>query len=108
MLTIKVAVVKSHHSISVKSSQYRDTGPTDPSLIRTYYSLIGTILQKFWKFVFYFCPSDTVFKIMQIYSPSGTVLRSHEEVCDYITAENTCKCGLLCPLRVETCFNFDV
>ena len=33
MLTSEVAVVKYHHSISVKCSRYRDTGPTDPSLI---------------------------------------------------------------------------
>ena len=36
MLTSKVAVVKSHHGISVKCSRYRDTGPTDPSLIWIY------------------------------------------------------------------------
>ena len=29
----KVVIVKSHHSISVKWARYRDTGPTDPSLI---------------------------------------------------------------------------
>ena len=34
VLTSEVAVVKSHHSISVKCSRYRDTRPTDPSLIR--------------------------------------------------------------------------
>ena len=28
----EVAAVKSHHGISVKCSQYRDTGPTNPSL----------------------------------------------------------------------------
>ena len=32
MLTSEVAVVKSHHGISVKCSRYRDTGTTDPSL----------------------------------------------------------------------------
>ena len=32
VLTIEVAVVNSHHGISVKCSRYRDTGPTDPSL----------------------------------------------------------------------------
>ena len=35
MLTSEVAVVKSHHGISVKCSQHRDTGPTDPSLVIT-------------------------------------------------------------------------
>ena len=33
MLTSEVAVVKSHHGISVKCTRYRDTGPTDPSLL---------------------------------------------------------------------------
>ena len=33
MLASEVAVVKSHHGISVKCSRYRDTGPTDPSLV---------------------------------------------------------------------------
>ena len=35
MLASEVAVVKSHHGISVKCSRYRDTGPTDPSLFST-------------------------------------------------------------------------
>ena len=35
MLASEVAVVKSHHGISVKCSRYRDTGPTDPSLVMT-------------------------------------------------------------------------
>ena len=35
MLASEVAVVKSHHGISVKCSRYRDTGPTDPSLVFT-------------------------------------------------------------------------
>ena len=32
MFTSEVAVVKSHHSISVKCSRYQDTRPTDPAL----------------------------------------------------------------------------
>ena len=32
MLTSEVAVVKSHHGISVKCSRYRNTGTTVPSL----------------------------------------------------------------------------
>ena len=35
VLTSEVAVVKSHHGITVKCSRYRDTGPTDPSLWET-------------------------------------------------------------------------
>ena len=33
VFTSEVAVVKSHHGISVKWSRYRDTRPTNPSLI---------------------------------------------------------------------------
>ena len=33
VFTSEVAVVKSHHGISVKCSRYRDTGTTDPSLV---------------------------------------------------------------------------
>ena len=48
MLTSKVAVLKSHHGISVKCSEYRDTGPTDPSLVIT--SLpVGGSLKEYWQ-----------------------------------------------------------
>ena len=40
MLTSEVAVVNSHHGISVKCSRYRDTGTTDPSLV---YSRVVTL-----------------------------------------------------------------
>ena len=33
LVSSEVALLKSHHSISVKFSRYRDTWPTDPSLI---------------------------------------------------------------------------
>ena len=32
MLTSEVLLLKCHHSISVKCSEYQNTGPTDPSL----------------------------------------------------------------------------
>ena len=38
MLASEVAVLKSRHSISLKCSRYRDTGPTDPSLLTKGYS----------------------------------------------------------------------
>ncbi|XP_071103857.1 methyl-CpG-binding domain protein 5-like [Haliotis cracherodii] len=41
------------------------------------------------------------------YSPSNTRLCSYHEVCKYLSAEGTCKCGLECPLLVEKVFNFD-
>lgn len=34
-------------------------------------------------------------------SPSGTVLSSIAEVCKYLESEDTCKCGLECPLYVS-------
>ena len=40
VLASEVAVVKSHHSISVKCSWYRDTGPTDPSLVCIMFSYL--------------------------------------------------------------------
>ena len=39
-------------------------------------------------------------------SPSGIQLRSLSEVKDYLLTEGTCKCGLECPLRIETSFDF--
>ena len=47
MLTSEVAVVKSHHDISVKYSQYRDTGPTNPSqlLISSLWGFLGCLLE---------------------------------------------------------------
>ena len=48
MLTSEVAVVKSHHGISVNWSQYQDTGPTDPSLIENGYKI--NQLDRFWCF----------------------------------------------------------
>ena len=35
MLASKAVVLKSHHNILVRYSQYEDTGPTDPSLVKT-------------------------------------------------------------------------
>ncbi|XP_057194377.1 methyl-CpG-binding domain protein 5 isoform X1 [Triplophysa rosa] len=40
-------------------------------------------------------------------SPSGTVLRSVDEVKVYLRTDGTCKCGLECPLVVNKVFNFD-
>ena len=61
MLTSEVAVVKSHHVISVKCSRYRDTRPTDPSL---------DIRQSFYNFTLLFdmsqkfCNNASVFLLM--------------------------------------------
>ena len=40
-------------------------------------------------------------------SPSGVQLRSFQEVRAYLLCENTCKCGLQCPLNIYTTFNFN-
>lgn len=40
-------------------------------------------------------------------SPSGVSLTNLEEVRAYLTLDNTCKCGLECPLRPAVAFNFD-
>ena len=40
-------------------------------------------------------------------SPSGTELKSMDEVKEYLLKDGTCKCGLECPLNVEATFDFD-
>ncbi|XP_050968659.1 methyl-CpG-binding domain protein 6 isoform X2 [Labeo rohita] len=40
-------------------------------------------------------------------SPSGTILRSVDEVRVYLRTDGTCKCGLECPLIPNKVFNFD-
>lgn len=39
-------------------------------------------------------------------SPSGIQLKSKDEVKSYLLKEGTCKCGLECPLNLES-FDFD-
>ena len=61
-----MAVVKSHHSISVKCSRYQDTGPTDPSLV--YNNTTGWIFMqkiKSWVLVQFFGSSvyKTIIKL---------------------------------------------
>jgi hypothetical protein len=40
-------------------------------------------------------------------SPSGIQLKSITDIYKYLTSDNTCKCGLQCPLDIKKCFNFD-
>lgn len=40
-------------------------------------------------------------------SPSGDELKSIQDVRAYLMSENTCKCGLECPLDVYATFNFN-
>lgn len=41
------------------------------------------------------------------FSPTNVCLSSWEEIRAYLCQNNTCKCGLECPLIVERTFNFD-
>ncbi|XP_055602814.1 mucin-2 isoform X2 [Uranotaenia lowii] len=41
-------------------------------------------------------------------SPSGAPLRTIDQVKEYLLSVGTCKCGLPCPFRPETFFEFDV
>ena len=61
------------------------------------------------KFLFLLKGPPPLEKILPNYccsSPSGIQLRSLSEVKDYLLTEGTCKCGLECPLRIETSFDF--
>jgi hypothetical protein len=40
-------------------------------------------------------------------SPTCVALNSIQEIKAYLLSDNTCKCGLECPLNVNTRFNFD-
>ncbi|KAF5276836.1 hypothetical protein FQA39_LY06388 [Lamprigera yunnana] len=40
-------------------------------------------------------------------SPNNTALSSLEQVKEYLLTPGTCKCGLECPLKYESVFNFD-
>jgi hypothetical protein len=41
------------------------------------------------------------------FSPSSTRLCSYADLRAYLLAEDTCKCGLECPLMLEKTFTFD-
>lgn len=47
--------------------------------------------------------------ILTLYSrsPSGIQLKSMAEIKEYLSTEGTCKCGLNCPISIETAFDFD-
>ena len=47
-------------------------------------------------------------RFVVLFSPSGIELKSKEEVKEYLTREGTCKCGLECPLLLDSVFDFDV
>ncbi|XP_069688774.1 nuclear receptor coactivator 6-like isoform X2 [Periplaneta americana] len=40
-------------------------------------------------------------------SPSNTALSSLDHLKEYLQTQGTCKCGLECPLKCDTVFNFD-
>ena len=41
------------------------------------------------------------------YSPSGIELKSKEDIKEYLIKDGTCKCGLECPLEMDSLFDFD-
>lgn len=43
-----------------------------------------------------------------IHSPSGIELKSKEDIKEYLLKEGTCKCGLECPLDIDSVFDFDM
>lgn len=45
--------------------------------------------------------------LLFVFSPTGAVLRNLGQVKDYLLSTGTCKCGLPCPLRPESLFEFD-
>jgi hypothetical protein len=47
-------------------------------------------------------------KIICYTSPSGVALYSIQDIKTYLLSENTCKCGLECPINVNEVFSFDV
>ena len=40
-------------------------------------------------------------------TPSNIILKSRQEINNYLLSSNTCKCGLECPLDINKIFNFD-
>ena len=42
-----------------------------------------------------------------LFSPSGSELKSVDEVQEYLLKDGTCKCGLECPLDLQKVFDFD-
>ncbi|XP_039267254.2 uncharacterized protein LOC120342480 isoform X2 [Styela clava] len=50
---------------------------------------------------------DASNSIVTYVSPTGVVLSSIAAVCQYLENNNTCKCGLQCPLHVPKIFNFN-
>lgn len=41
-------------------------------------------------------------------SPSHDELKSKDDILQYLTSPGTCKCGLQCPLHLDSLFSFDV
>lgn len=46
-------------------------------------------------------------KTISYISPTGFRLKSHQDVKNYLLSDQTCKCGLECPLNIYDTFNFN-
>ena len=47
-------------------------------------------------------------KTISYISPTGFQLRSYQDVKNYLLSDQTCKCGLECPLNIYDVFNFNL
>lgn len=47
-------------------------------------------------------------KTISYISPTGFQLRSHQDIKNYLLSDQTCKCGLECPLNIYEVFNFSL
>ena len=65
---------------------------------------IGMIaeLDKIGRFIWY-----SAYRFFLHFSPSGIELKSKEDIKEYLLKEGTCKCGLECPLELDSLFDFD-
>ena len=47
-------------------------------------------------------------QIVVYITPSQDELKSKDDILQYLTAPGTCKCGLQCPLHLDSLFSFDI
>lgn len=50
---------------------------------------------------------DAEEKLVHYVSPSGYRLKSQQDIRNYLLSDDTCKCGLECPLNIYEVFNFN-
>lgn len=72
-----------------------------------YYILFKSLYEYFMRVYLHSNMCVCIYVIFYCYSPSSTALSSLEQVKEYLMTQGTCKCGLECPLKYDTVFNFD-